>query len=322
MQVVDEAVLKGEGTEVLPKSPAQVVKQSKKNKKKKKKKSKKNRGKNFSDAPATDKIQQGPAVRGNFLLQAAPGCHIIHGSNPPKWVVGMDTFFPEDFGLSSETVEQMPDISIDPESGLLTCVNKHESNIRTFYISVSCKVLDADLKDMEDGMARDIDGNTFSCVTFVVVLPPQALIDVCYLQRPLADNDNSGLMDNNAYKLYSDVQDIPAFQYVPPLLNNASNSAVSMLKAIDEKEKYCNYTFPFKVFVDFSKSTNSHSNSDKTLARSSNNNRHGADPILCSQGFCGCFSVVPVLCGFLALCEAPCRFQGLWGSARELWRVL
>ena len=79
--------------------------------------------------------------------------------------------FPEDFGLSSETVEQMPDLSIDPESGLLTCVNKHESNIRTFYISVS-QGLDVDLKDMEDGMARDIDGNTFSCV--VVVLPPQA----------------------------------------------------------------------------------------------------------------------------------------------------
>ena len=66
MQVVDEAVLKGEGTEVLPKSPAHVVKQSKKNKKKKKKKSKKDRGKNFSDAPTTDKIRQGPCSRQFF----------------------------------------------------------------------------------------------------------------------------------------------------------------------------------------------------------------------------------------------------------------
>lgn len=290
MQVVEEAVVKGEVSEGLSKSPAHAVKQSKKNKKKKKKKSKKNRGKIFSCAPTTDKKREGPVVRGNFLLQAAPGCHIIHGINPPKWIVGMDTFFAEDFGLSSDTVEQMPDISIDPESGLLTCVNKHESNIRTFYISVSCKVLDADLKDMENGMARDIDGKAFSCVTFVVVLPPQALIDICYLQRPLAHDDNSDLMDNSVYKLYSDVQDIPTFQYVPPLLNSVSYSAVNMLKAIDEKEKYCNYTFPFKVFLDLSKPTNSHSNSDKTLARSSNSSRHGIDPILCSQGFCGCFT--------------------------------
>ena len=224
MQVVEEAVVKGEVSEGLSKSPAHAVKQSKKNKKKKKKKSKKNRGKIFSCAPTTDKKREGPVVRGNFLLQAAPGCHIIHGINPPKWIVGMDTFFAEDFGLSSDTVEQMPDISIDPESGLLTCVNKHESNIRTFYISVSCKVLDADLKDMEDGMARDIDGNTFSCVTFVVVLPPQALIDICYLQRPLAHDDNSDLMDNSVYKLYSDVQDIPTFQYVPPSRTGKGNA--------------------------------------------------------------------------------------------------
>ena len=59
-------------------------------------------------------------------------------------------------------------------------------------------------------------------------------------------NDNSGLIDNNAYKLYSDVQDIPCFQYVPPLLNSAAYSAVSMLKAIDEKQKYCNYAFPLR----------------------------------------------------------------------------
>ena len=116
MQVVEEAVVRSEASEGLSKSPAHAVKQSKKNKKKKKKKSKKNRGKIFGCAPTTDK-REGPIVRGNFLLQAAPGCHIIHGSNPPKWVVGMDTFFAEDFGLSSDTVEQMPDISIEGKCG-------------------------------------------------------------------------------------------------------------------------------------------------------------------------------------------------------------
>ena len=286
--MVEEVTFKSEASEGIATSTAQVVKPTKKSKKKKKKKSKKNSGKVFSHTPAANKQQQGVAVRGNFLLQAAPGCHIVHGSDPPEWIVGIGTFFPEDFGLNSDTIEQMPDISIDPESGLLTCVNKHESNVRTFYISVSCKVLDADLKDMENGMARDIDGNNFSCLTFVVVLPPQALVDVCYLQRPLADQGNSGFIDNSAYKLYSDVQDIPMLQYIPPLLNSSAHSAMNMLKAIDEKQKYCNYAFPFKVFANLSKSTNSHSGSDKILAQSSTTK--SVDPILCSQGFCGCFT--------------------------------
>ena len=92
MQVVDEAVLKGEGTEVLPNSPAQVVKQSKKNKKKKKKKSKKIVAKILVMLQRPTKYNKVPLFAAIFLLQAAPGCHIIHGSNPPKWVVGMDIF--------------------------------------------------------------------------------------------------------------------------------------------------------------------------------------------------------------------------------------
>ena len=67
-------------------------------------------------------------VQGNFLLEAAPGCHIIHDNKPPQWIVGIDSFVPEDFGLSIDNEDQMPDISIDPDSGLLTCINRHNSN--------------------------------------------------------------------------------------------------------------------------------------------------------------------------------------------------
>ena len=84
-------------------------------------------------------------VQGNFLLEAAPGCYIIHDNKPPQWIVGIDSFVPEDFGLSIDNEDQMPDISIDPDSGLLTCINKHNSNMRTFYISVSCNSYDKNL---------------------------------------------------------------------------------------------------------------------------------------------------------------------------------
>ena len=74
-----------------------------KKKKKKKKSSKKKKGNNNN---------QRHKVKGNFVLQAAPGCHIIHDNKPPNWIVGIDTFAPEDFGLTVDNEDQMPDISI------------------------------------------------------------------------------------------------------------------------------------------------------------------------------------------------------------------
>ena len=122
-------------------------------------------------------------VKGNFVLQAAPGCHIIHDNKPPNWIVGIDTFAPEDFGLTIDNEDQMPDISIDPESGLLTCINKHNNNIRTFYISVSCNLYNVDMEAMDKGEARDTKGNLFECSTFVIVLEPRKLIDVSLMNK-------------------------------------------------------------------------------------------------------------------------------------------
>ena len=105
MQVVDEAVLKGEGTEVLPKSPAQVVKPSKKSKKKKKKKSKRIVAKIFSDAPAADKhTTRIPPFAATFCFRQPLGVISVHGSDPPEVGCWNGHIFPRRFWLSSETV--------------------------------------------------------------------------------------------------------------------------------------------------------------------------------------------------------------------------
>ena len=98
---------------------------------------------------------------------------------------------------------------------------------------------------METGHARDMDGNIFECATFVIVLEPRKLIDVCYL-KPMVissevDNNNEGnaVTNNNKYNLYSDIQDIPTLQYKSPLLNNLYNNTRNILKNITEKvQKY------------------------------------------------------------------------------------
>ena len=276
-----------------------------KKKKKKKKSSKKKKGNNNN---------QRHKVKGNFVLQAAPGCHIIHDNKPPNWIVGIDTFAPEDFGLTVDNEDQMPDISIDPESGLLTCINKHNNNIRTFYISVSCNLYNVNMEAMDKGEARDTKGNLFECSTFVIVLEPRKLIDVCYLE-PLTmsitnntndkdDNNNNvnNNNNNNQYNLYSDIQDISLFQYTSPLITNLYSNGKQVLNTIKEKEKYCNYIFPFKLnlLTDMNDTNDNNTvSSTKMVMNDSNNNNNNnttaisamnTKPILCSQGFCGCFT--------------------------------
>jgi len=236
-------------------------------------------------------------VHGNFLLEAAPGCHIIHDNKPPKWIVGIDPFVPEDFGLSIDNEDQMPDISIDPDSGLLTCINRHNSNIRTFYISVSCNSYDKNFHLLERGQARDAKGRLFECVTFVIVLEPRKLIDVCYLEpstTSTCDNsDSDDIVQSNKYNLYSDIQDIPLLQYKSPLLNHLDSNMTKILENMTDKEKYCNYTFPFKVNVQSSngnKQNRAKTNQSIQMTLSGKINLSSTTPILCSQGFCGCFT--------------------------------
>ena len=46
-------------------------------------------------------------------------------------------FDPEEFGFQNDDpLDKVPEISIDPESGLMSIINTHQSKIKVYYISI------------------------------------------------------------------------------------------------------------------------------------------------------------------------------------------
>ena len=84
--------------------------------------------------------------------------HIAHGL--ADWVVGVEPFDAEQFGVSQEGIE-MPDMSIDPESKMLTVFNTWARDEKCVHISVSAKyrAYDRDGRPLQSGTTRDDDGN-------------------------------------------------------------------------------------------------------------------------------------------------------------------
>lgn len=60
-------------------------------------------------------IERSPViVHGNYVAASQPGCHIAH--HDADWIIEASEFDPEDFGLSAEEEELVPDMIIDPET--------------------------------------------------------------------------------------------------------------------------------------------------------------------------------------------------------------
>jgi hypothetical protein len=165
-------------------------------------------------------------VYGNFVQDSAPGCFVVHDTHENDRVVGVDLFRPDEFGLKGKGEEAIPDISIDPSSGLLTCINKSTSHRRSIFISVRSPVYDAKKREIEAGLYRDAEGNVRKCTTLIVVIGPRVCIDVCYIYS-----------DENL-QLYSDVTDIPS--------SSETLSKSLQLKGQNSCSTPCHYVFPLR----------------------------------------------------------------------------
>ena len=114
-----------------------------------------------------------------------------------SWFVGVDDFDPEDFGLREG--DDVPDISLDPETQLLTAFNPTDGT-RTIYVTVGHPARDAHGREMTMGVARDEAGNERPCLTLVLVLEPRSVMDVCYV-----DLTGAALPPD----IQSDIKDLP-----------------------------------------------------------------------------------------------------------------
>jgi hypothetical protein len=153
----------------------------------------------------------------NCVLAATPGCFVVHEPCKSPRIVGVQDYDPAEFDVALEEEEIIPDMMIDPNSGLLTCINKSSTCRRSFFISMSCSVYDRQRLKIKCGTYRASDGKVRSCTTLVIVVQPRRSMDVCYVS-PNIERSEIPYFSNDS-QLYSDICDVPnlssCFEKVP-----------------------------------------------------------------------------------------------------------
>lgn len=202
--------------------------------------------------------------RFNFVNSSAPGCHVCHFES--DWILETGPIVWADFGLSAPSTTALPDISVDPESHVLTVINAHTIT-RCFYITAFHKTLDRDRQPLEEGRVIDQNGAARRCTTFVLRLQPETFMDVCFLAdlrvdpatgMPVVDLE-SDISEMGPSVIHDGGPDVPA----GPAASRKSkhNAPLSDVSASSAGTKL--YSWPFAP---------------------------GSKPILCSQGCNGHFT--------------------------------
>ena len=102
----------------------------------------------------------------------------------------------------------LPDISIDPETGLLSVINKSLSSDRTFYLTIvgsGCRLRDGKTgkRKLQIGICWGDDGVKRNAITLVLVVSPKSVMDVAYVSlEDLPDGDVSKI------DLISDIKEL------------------------------------------------------------------------------------------------------------------
>ena len=123
----------------------------------------------------------------SIVAEAATGCHMIFAptfeSVLPNWagsVSKIDDVF-EDYDI-----EDLPDISIDPDTNCLSFINT-SSHARVISVSVqacTCLSLADEATALQTGMFINSANQKFSVTTFIALTPAESVTEVCIL-KPL-----------------------------------------------------------------------------------------------------------------------------------------
>lgn len=112
---------------------------------------------------------------------SAPGCHVALPSS--DWVISSSPFSLEDLGLESGDEEEVPDLSVDPETSILSVNNLHRTLPLSAFISIGkVRAYDRWGKALEQGEHEDDDGVHKRITTIVAVVPPRVVLDLCTLR--------------------------------------------------------------------------------------------------------------------------------------------
>eukprot|EP00047_Mylnosiga_fluctuans_P016268 m.53227 g.53227 ORF g.53227 m.53227 type:complete len:356 (+) comp6455_c0_seq2:18-1085(+) len=102
------------------------------------------------------------------------GCHIA--TPAAAWIFGADTF--RSLGIRPS---QAPDLSVDPDSRVLTFINPTKKR-KSFAVTVLHPCVDVRGRPLQDALSTDNTGVQNTCTTFMAVLAPGTILDVCKIQ--------------------------------------------------------------------------------------------------------------------------------------------
>eukprot|EP00941_MAST-03F_sp_MAST-3F-sp1_P002713 g2713.t1 len=124
-----------------------------------------------------------------------------------NWIVDSADFDATEFGVDASQAATLPDISVDPESNLLTVLNV-APNPRAFYVTIGHAAVNENGDFLEPGTWRDASGTMHPCITVVLMVPPVSVVDVCFI---LLDHLPTGekLGKKMSLELHSDITELP-----------------------------------------------------------------------------------------------------------------
>ncbi|GAB5357540.1 hypothetical protein AAMO2058_000383100 [Amorphochlora amoebiformis] len=95
----------------------------------------------------------------------------------------MEKFHRKEFGLDPST--PVPDLSIDPEDGILTIINPSNTS-RAYYITVEndTPLYDRNDRLLSTGRHRLPNSTYINCTTLILTVPPNHTLDVCRIHLP------------------------------------------------------------------------------------------------------------------------------------------
>ena len=129
----------------------------------------------------------------NFVLGSGGGCYIAHGAG--SWVIEALPFDPEEWG---EDIQH--DLSLDPESMLLTAINSSH-RFKSYFISFPYLAIGKNNQKLKMGETTTKEGEKISVTTLIVVLKPRQIMDLCFVHT---NNQETEQID-----LFSDIKELP-----------------------------------------------------------------------------------------------------------------
>ena len=116
---------------------------------------------------------------GGYLPSATTGCHVCHLVKE-EWVDDVTAFSREDYDINDDVAEEslqdlIPELSVDPETYLLSCINATR-DYKSYFISTSHRLKTSSgqlLQSWQPSNSSVTSSDTSVCTTLIVTVSPK-----------------------------------------------------------------------------------------------------------------------------------------------------